>query len=387
MQTLPWDTAPHLPWRMFTAPVEQWVQQPTFLIGEYTIILLALVALYHAQRQGRANLLVWLGALVAGTANDLIFMALPLVDNFWQAQASIMLTPRLPLYIPCVYVLFMYWPTVAVRRLGLPRWSTAALTGLLGCAFYAPYDIVGAKFLWWTWHDTDAALAARILGAPVSSSLWVLTFTGSFALLLDFVLRDRQTTARSFAIGFALIAGLTTALMMVQMTLLQMLDGGTPAYRALAAGVAVYVIVALVWRRPAQSEPLPTDWLGSSAVAAYLLMLAVNMTFFAPETHRSTGIHQTPGPCDVTDTDITGATRNTFLCVDDFQEDFTFDCTTPPAAGTQWFTVCGKAHGNYAVHAVAVGGLALAELLVFIMLFAAKAQDRPTVPRQPAPTP
>jgi hypothetical protein len=40
---------------------------------------------------------------LVGTANDVIFMALPFVDNFWQSQATIMITPRLPLYIPCVY--------------------------------------------------------------------------------------------------------------------------------------------------------------------------------------------------------------------------------------------------------------------------------------------
>ena len=28
-----------------------------------------------------------------------------------QAQAVLMLTPRMPLYIPCVYNAFMYWPT------------------------------------------------------------------------------------------------------------------------------------------------------------------------------------------------------------------------------------------------------------------------------------
>ena len=30
----------------------------------------------------------------------------------------------------------------------------AALAGLMGEMIYAPYDITGAKFLWWTWHDT-----------------------------------------------------------------------------------------------------------------------------------------------------------------------------------------------------------------------------------------
>ena len=348
---LPWDTAPHLPWRAFMSPLEQWASQPTFLIGEYVIIACAVAALVHARRHGRANVLILVAALVAGTANDLIFMALPVVDNFWQAQATVMLTARVPLYIPCIYIIFMYWPTVAVRRLGLARWPTAALTGLLACLFYAPYDIVGAKFLWWTWHDSDALVAARILGAPASSSLWVLTFAGSFALLVDFVLRRGDVTPGRFAVGLALVAGLTTATMMVQMTVLQTLDGGTPAYLALGAGLAAYGAVALLGRRRRLRDTRPVDWPGRGATAAYFLMLASSMLFFTPETHVSTGVHQLPGPCDVTATDITGATRQAYLCVDDYEEDFTFACTTPPAHGAQWYTVCGKPHTNHAAYA------------------------------------
>ncbi|MFY0539045.1 hypothetical protein [Nannocystis pusilla] len=122
---------------------------PSFLLGEYLFYACAALAFTHAWKQGaerRKHLLAWFGALLAGTANDMIFMALPLVDNFWQAQGTIMLTPRLPLYIPCVYVCFMYFPTVSVWRLGLPPLARAALTGLAGSLFYAPYDITGAKF-------------------------------------------------------------------------------------------------------------------------------------------------------------------------------------------------------------------------------------------------
>ena len=371
MGTLPWDTAPHLPWQMFMAPVEQWANQPTYLIGEYVIIACALVAFFHARRAGGANLLIWVAALVAGTGNDLVFMVLPVVDNFWQGQATIMLTPRLPLYILGVYVVFMYWPTVAVRRLGLPRWSTATLTGLVACMFYAPYDIVGAKFLWWTWHDGDAAIAARLLGAPVSSSLWVLTFVGSFALLLDIVLRDKEVSGKSFAIGLALVTGPTTAIMMAQITVLQIINGGTPGYLAFGIGLAIYGTVAFLGRRAVNPSERPVDWLGRTAVATYLLMLAFNMSFFAPETHVSTGLHQLPGSCDAQDTDITGVRRRKFLCVDDYEEDFTFACTAPPAVGTQWFTICGKTHTNYAAYAAGVGGLALGGIVVFSMLFGA----------------
>ena len=361
---------------MLANPIEQWSQMPTFLIGEAVVIACAVAAFFHARQAGRAHLLIWFGALLAGTGNDLIFMALPLVDNFWQAQAAIMLTPRLPLYIVCMYVVFMYWPVVAVRRLGLGRWPTAALSGLAACLLYAPYDIVGAKFIWWTWHDGDGPTAARILGAPASSSLWVLTFVGTFALLLDFVLRNRDVTPKTFAIGLAVVACLTTPLMVAQMTVLQTLDGGVPGYVALGVGIAVYAAAALVALAHRSRTPRVADWLGAGAVGAFLLMLAVNMAFFDPSDHVSTGVHQVPGACDVEDTDITGVTRRKYLCLADYDEDFTFDCTSPPADGAQWYTICGKPHANYVAHAVGVGTLALGGIAVFMGLFATVQSNR-----------
>ena len=175
-----WDA---MPWRHWNDPVERIMVMPSFVIGEFFFITLALVTLVHAAAQGRTHLLVWLAALTTGTANDAIFMFLPFVDNFWQAQACVMLTPRMPLYIPCVYIVFMYTSTAAAWRLGLPVLASAALTGLMGEMIYAPYDITGIKFLWWTWHDTDAPIAHRLLGVPVGSTVWVITFTASFQVI------------------------------------------------------------------------------------------------------------------------------------------------------------------------------------------------------------
>ena len=266
---VPWDLEPELPWQLFKSPLAQWEAQPSFLIGEYLFIALALLALWHARRCGRDHVLIWVAALLAGTANDLIFMALPLVDNFWQAQATIMLTPRLPLYIPCVYVCFMYYPTVAVRRLGLPSLSQAALTGLAAYIFYHPYDVVGAKFLWWTWHDTDLPISTRLLGAPTSSSLWTLTFVGAFGWLVDRALRrDPELSAKSFARGLITVAAFCTALMMLQMFPLQQLDGGAPGYRAFAAGISIYLgVTAWGWKR-AEARPRPPadTWLWRAVV-------------------------------------------------------------------------------------------------------------------------
>lgn len=382
-----------LPWQRFNSPLEQWANLPSFLVGELMFMTCAVLALIHAIRSGRDHTLIWIAALIAGTANDMIFMALPLVDNFWQAQATIMLTPRLPLYIPCVYVCFMYYPTVAVRRLRLRPLSQAALTGMVACLFYAPYDIVGAKFLWWTWHDTDAPIAVRILGAPVSSSLWVLTFVAAFGWLIDRALaRDPQVGNRSFALGLALVAAFTTLLMMLQMTVLQQLDGGTPGYLAFAAGWAVYIGLVIWGWRSANPEPQRVDdKLLFGAALFYFITLTGIMAAFDPATHRSTGVHQTPGECYVEVTDITGSTRHEFLCATDFDEDYSFECVdAPPADDQRWYTVCGRAHQNFGAWMLGVGVLGVVGIGLFTMLLGpgrrrlAKANDRRDTADRPA---
>lgn len=360
-----------LPWQHFRSPLEQWATLPSFLLGEYMFMALALLALVHARREGRDHLLIWVAALIAGTANDMIFMALPLVDNFWQAQATIMLTPRLPLYIPCVYVCFMYYPTVAVRRLRLAPLPQAALIGLTACLFYAPYDIVGAKFLWWTWHDTDAPIAVRILGAPVGSSLWVLTFVAPFSWLLDRALaRDAQVSAGTFARGLALVAGFSTLIMVVQMTVLQQLDGGTPGYGAFAGGLLIYLGLVIGGWRSMDPEPArPGDRLLLGGALLYFTSLTGLMAAFDPATHLSAGVHQTPGECYVEATDITGKTRYEFLCVTDFNEDYSFECVDqPPADQVAWYTVCGRAHSNFRAWLLGVAGLGGLGIGLFTLL-------------------
>jgi hypothetical protein len=347
---LPWDLARHLPWAPLTSPLDKWAVQPSFVVGEYLFYVCALVALLHARRHGRAHLLVWLAALLAGTANDLLFMALPLVDNFWQAQSTIMLTPRLPLYIPCVYICFMYFPTVAVWRLGLPRLPAAALTGLLAELFYAPYDIVGAKFLWWTWHDTDLPISHRLLGAPVGSTMWVITFVAGFSLLLSLALRkDPQVSRKTVVKALALVVGCSSLLMMVQMRALQLFDDGIPGVRGLVAVVVLYLgLVAWGWRRREPPALRAPDRPLQAVAVLYFATLTMVMAVFDPSTHRSASMHQVYGPCHEEAKDIMGFTRYKYVCAEDFDEDYSFDCVdTRPELHAQWYTVCGKQHTDF----------------------------------------
>lgn len=114
-------------------------------------------------------------------------MFLPLCDNFWQAQASVMITPRLPLYIVELYAAVLYSCSTAARRFKLSYPAETALCGLLAHLLYHTYDINGPRFLWWTWHDDDAAISKRQQTVPVGSSLWILTYCGLHSALNRYV--------------------------------------------------------------------------------------------------------------------------------------------------------------------------------------------------------
>ena len=89
-----------MPWSAWRVSDQEWTEQyqklPTFLICECTMYVLALVALLHAKQNAALDL--WFASWVCGTANDIFFMYLPFCDNFWQAQATIMLTPRVSVW-------------------------------------------------------------------------------------------------------------------------------------------------------------------------------------------------------------------------------------------------------------------------------------------------
>jgi hypothetical protein len=363
---LPWERAPELPWHHFLGWAEQWAMQPSFLVGEYWFIALAVLALWHARACGRRHVLAWLAALVAGTANDMFFMALPLVDNFWQAQATLMITPRLPLYIPCVYICFMYIPAVTAWRFGLPRLATAAATGLLAILFYAPYDIVGAEFLWWTWHDTDTPIAARILGAPIGSTMFVITFASAYAWLLDRAIAfDPSLRARTFAVALALVAVASTPLMMLVMAPLQQLDGGLPGVAGLLGLLALAAGLTLRGLRGRALAPRhAADRVLALAVLMHFATLTAIAACFDPASHVATGVHQQIGPCELEATDIAGHVRQLYLCPSALSEPFELCGALPPELA-QWYTVCGKPRHDATARLAIMLALALAGALAF----------------------
>jgi len=365
----------HLPWVVFRSPASQWSAMPSFLVIEFVCLFLAFVCLLHSL--SKKNLALWFSAGICGTANDIFFHLLPFSDNFWQAQACVMLTPRLPLYILAMYFSMIYLATYAATRLHLPPCAEAAATGLLSMAFYAPYDICGPKLLWWTWHDTDPAISRRTLGAPNGSTCWILTYTAVHALLLRFFARRASTPGWPSLLSLnvcqiAIVATCCTPLFMQAMGIFQFVSLdifplGMPGPPTLIATVVCLVTLTVYGLRTGKdaipqmiSAPLnryhahatrkePGDRALIFALAVYYVALAGCMWASDPATHRSTGIHQTIGPCDEKAYDIMGLERQRYLCAKTAQEDYRIECDgSVPAplspVASEWYTLCGAAH-------------------------------------------
>jgi hypothetical protein len=255
------------------------------------------------------------------------------------AQATIMLTPRFPLYLFGVYIALLYLPIAMAWRLQLSPVAEAALAALLGCCVYSPWDVVGARLIWWTWHDTDLVIANRLLGVPCASTVWQLCFCFCYCGVLRIAIgsavgQDVQQltfwrSLRTFVAAQLLPVPGMLLLMQAAFLVGGVLDGaaGLPPPPATPTTVrsteAVFLALAAhgisvrfsAGGRKAQTEP--------PAASASLLNLAfiilVGFLFStalvaAPEHTFSTGVHQTFGPCGVPAVDLNGLRRNMYIC-------------------------------------------------------------------------
>jgi len=171
----------HVPWKQHLAWATQLEKMPTYFAAEYVFIFNSILAFIHACRSGRQHTALWIASVAAGIVYNL-YVTHPLVDTIWHCQATIMLTPRIPLYICCVYNNLLYWSTAAAWNMQVNIFGKSFLAGVLGILFYAGYDIIGARFVWWTWHASDASTKERLYGVPFASALSVIIFSFLFFL-------------------------------------------------------------------------------------------------------------------------------------------------------------------------------------------------------------
>lgn len=176
--------------------------QPGYFAGlEVVFLLCAGLTLRHAVGRARAGdrfaLFQWLAVWAYGVLMELV--AFTFLDNYAHAQFTVQLYHRkLPLYIMCVYPVFLYTGLKLVERWRLRALPEALLVGFAICLLDVPFDFVGVRAGWWVWGTKDPNLAVRWLGVPVTSFEWYLLF-GAVWALLSRALRPRLAS-RSVAV-------------------------------------------------------------------------------------------------------------------------------------------------------------------------------------------
>ena len=171
----------------FNDPREVIAAQPTFFCCEVLFLFLAAIGIRDALRRPR-GLLTFVACLIGGASVELVTILHQEVGNFYHSQATIMLFGRRePLYmlLGC-YGWIAHAAMMLSHKFGGTLMQQACLGGLLGAESWALLDMVGARLLWWTWHNSEPLYADREGGVPVASSFWILASMASLPITLHY---------------------------------------------------------------------------------------------------------------------------------------------------------------------------------------------------------
>ncbi|XP_072443067.1 uncharacterized protein [Chiloscyllium punctatum] len=374
-------------WVALRDPRDIWTKHPTLILNEIVFYVLALLSLKHAVQNGGRWKYLWLATVIHGLMTEAVSYFVPDVDNFWHAQSSVMLLgKRLPLHIIVLYPIIIYQSYAAVSCLGLPWWAEPFAVGLGDLLIDLPYDIMGIKLLWWTWHDTDPNIYDRHYWVPWTSYIFHMSFACCFAFLIDLG-RKAITGNASKAVSSGIVKEMAVALLAGVFTFpLAVLTQFLPLYHVphdiykihteniVMVQLAIYAFI--VWTadrsRPQDesSRVYGVSWLHHEAGQGILLnslFFLLLVTTAKPEQQVSVGVHQTLGPCNVSETltSVLGQTlyRHTYLCAGDYDEGvFDWHClpgAVPPPDGAEWYPICGTPFHLHAEYIYTVAAFCL----------------------------
>jgi hypothetical protein len=185
---------------------------------EVVVIACAALGFSHAWRSWSSRdsrdalpLFTWAAIFTYGVAMEIV--SYNTVDNFWHGQFTVMLYQgKLPLYVTAVYPALLYTGIACVRRLGMSRAAEPLACGLAIMLLDMPFDMLGPGAGWWSWSATDANIAQRITGVPVTSYYWHVSFGACMALLTrsadTWLSKDRAP--RAWKLAAAPLAGFLT---------------------------------------------------------------------------------------------------------------------------------------------------------------------------------
>eukprot|EP00961_Rhodomonas_salina_P256689 3468492-Rhodomonas_salina.1 len=102
--------------------------------------------------------------------------------------------------------------------------------GIAAGSIHLPFEMVGGRFLWWTWHDSHASVFFRLLGVPFGSLSTFAALASSLSFLLRITLPSSSSSATSLPQAlFALVSSslLSVPLAAIQLAICHLDDQGS----------------------------------------------------------------------------------------------------------------------------------------------------------------
>lgn len=166
-----------------------------------------------------------------------------------------------------------------------------------------PYDIMGIKFIHWTWHDTDPNLADRTYWVPWTSYYFHMVFSTNFVFWYfanDVTLDHKYSLKKEIIISLKTMFLSTPCGMLCFTVLYHPLHDlhNVPTQVIMMFLIASYVMLASFKRQPRKMSNLPLTLI-TYLVAYYTTFLCLAIWGY-PENEISTGPHEEIGPCNVT---------------------------------------------------------------------------------------
>ncbi|GMR33179.1 hypothetical protein PMAYCL1PPCAC_03374, partial [Pristionchus mayeri] len=402
----------------YQSPLNMWKNHPSFLAGEILFFVLCALTFCHAWRHGGRYLYVWIGIFIHALNVENLCYWIPDMDNFWQAQGILtFFGARAPLYIILgIYHMFDYTAYVMIQRLRLPWWAEGPAVGLCAVMLDFPYDIMGIKEVWWTWHDTDPNIFDRFYWVPWNSFYFHASFACSFVWILNLSRKflvdpvyDWKKFPREFLCAF--LAG-TGAFWLGTIQFAVFYHPAHDFFKVHSEITSILFLAfyaVIVWSADRQSgNPGPAregnrwwfDELACAIALEYLFFMTL-VVIGQPSQIVAEGLHQPVGPCNYTQKVQTPTglvlQKKIFLCAENYDEGyFDFKCLPGgklkmPEDGSplDWYAICGTDYENRAEYIVIVWGACILFGYIFYNL-AAWSGETPVIPakvyRQPRKT-
>lgn len=178
-----------------------------------------------------------------------------------------------------------------------------------------PYDIMGIKFVHWTWHDTDPNLADRTYWVPWTSYYFHMVFSASFVywfftnnINLDHLRTRKEEIVTSLkAIFFSTPCGILCFTVLYH-PLHDLYN--VPTQVIVMFLIAFYFMIAILKRKHKKTFDRPLG------IIIYLVVYYTTFLCLAilgnPENEVSLGPHEEIGPCNVTVPSYGTVSRNFF---------------------------------------------------------------------------